>query len=171
LTVDNAHLVHRRHAETSSPCPTLAAQIAATTTTRGHRPRQSLNEFLNQSRFRTGIRHRIARSDDTSLLVLHEHHAVRPPGGADRDRTDDLLVANQALSQLSYGPASEARGRNQGLALHRRTRLAQSTRPNDFPERPARTPYKLRRNAPPAALPGGPGWTRTTDLTLIRRAL
>ena len=24
--------------------------------------------------------------------------------GADRDRTDDLLVANQSLSQLSYGP-------------------------------------------------------------------
>ena len=25
--------------------------------------------------------------------------------GADRDRTGNLLVANQALSQLSYGPA------------------------------------------------------------------
>ena len=25
-------------------------------------------------------------------------------GGADRDRTDDLLNANQALFQLSYGP-------------------------------------------------------------------
>ena len=26
-------------------------------------------------------------------------------GGGDRDRTDDLLLAKQALSQLSYGPA------------------------------------------------------------------
>ena len=26
------------------------------------------------------------------------------PGGARRDRTDDLLLAKQALSQLSYGP-------------------------------------------------------------------
>jgi hypothetical protein len=26
-------------------------------------------------------------------------------GGASRDRTDDLLLAKQALSQLSYGPA------------------------------------------------------------------
>ena len=26
-------------------------------------------------------------------------------GGAGRDRTDDLLLAKQALSQLSYGPA------------------------------------------------------------------
>ena len=25
-------------------------------------------------------------------------------GGAGRDRTDDLLLAKQALSQLSYGP-------------------------------------------------------------------
>ena len=41
-------------------------------------------------------------------------------GGARRDRTDDLLLAKQALSQLSYGPfgskaersqRSEARGR------------------------------------------------------------
>ena len=28
----------------------------------------------------------------------------RRVGGANRDRTDDLLVANQTLSQLSYGP-------------------------------------------------------------------
>ena len=27
-------------------------------------------------------------------------------GGARRDRTDDLLLAKQALSQLSYGPAA-----------------------------------------------------------------
>ena len=29
---------------------------------------------------------------------------VIPAGGARRDRTDDLLLAKQALSQLSYGP-------------------------------------------------------------------
>src|SRR6478672_11025773 len=28
----------------------------------------------------------------------------RVPGGANRDRTGDLLLAKQALSQLSYGP-------------------------------------------------------------------
>ena len=35
---------------------------------------------------------------------------VVPPdaGGASRDRTGDLLVANQTLSQLSYGPLPEA---------------------------------------------------------------
>ena len=30
-------------------------------------------------------------------------------GGARRDRTDDLLLAKQALSQLSYGPGQDAR--------------------------------------------------------------
>ena len=33
------------------------------------------------------------------------NHSVRHAnGGARRDRTDDLLLAKQALSQLSYGP-------------------------------------------------------------------
>ena len=31
-------------------------------------------------------------------------------GGARRDRTDDLLLAKQALSQLSYGPAMVSYG-------------------------------------------------------------
>ena len=30
--------------------------------------------------------------------------AKAEPGGANRDRTGDLLLAKQALSQLSYGP-------------------------------------------------------------------
>jgi hypothetical protein len=30
------------------------------------------------------------------------------PGGGERDRTDDLLLAKQALSQLSYTPGQEA---------------------------------------------------------------
>ena len=30
-----------------------------------------------------------------------------PNGGGERDRTDDLLLAKQALSQLSYTPVPE----------------------------------------------------------------
>ena len=30
--------------------------------------------------------------------------ALLPDGGGERDRTDDLLLAKQALSQLSYTP-------------------------------------------------------------------
>ena len=33
---------------------------------------------------------------------------TRQAGGARRDRTDDLLLAKQALSQLSYGPGSRS---------------------------------------------------------------
>jgi hypothetical protein len=38
-----------------------------------------------------------------------------PTGGARRDRTDDLLLAKQALSQLSYGPESRAARLRQGF--------------------------------------------------------
>ena len=50
---------------------------------------------------------------DIDTLWVHmssRHHAPlrsvggTRAGGASRDRTGDLLVANQALSQLSYGP-------------------------------------------------------------------
>ncbi len=37
-------------------------------------------------------------------LPCGPQRAAGPPGGARRDRTDDLLLAKQALSQLSYGP-------------------------------------------------------------------
>src|SRR5262249_18810288 len=35
-------------------------------------------------------------------------------GGRDRDRTGDLLVANEALSQLSYSPTSSSKNFNRG---------------------------------------------------------
>jgi hypothetical protein len=38
------------------------------------------------------------------VILTNELSAAAPPGGARRDRTDDLLLAKQALSQLSYGP-------------------------------------------------------------------
>jgi hypothetical protein len=37
-----------------------------------------------------------------SLVTRHRN------GGGERDRTDDLLLAKQALSQLSYTPAEQA---------------------------------------------------------------
>ena len=38
---------------------------------------------------------------------LHFTDEQIPAGGARRDRTDDLLLAKQALSQLSYGPCRD----------------------------------------------------------------
>jgi hypothetical protein len=40
----------------------------------------------------------------TRFLALSNTGSRQPTGGARRDRTDDLLLAKQALSQLSYGP-------------------------------------------------------------------
>ena len=49
---------------------------------------------------------RLALNRDTESVV-----ALTPNiglfGGADRDRTGGLLVANQALSQLSYSPIAQ----------------------------------------------------------------
>lgn len=36
-------------------------------------------------------------------------HSVPPPGGGGRDRTDDLMLAKHALSQLSYAPTGKDR--------------------------------------------------------------
>jgi hypothetical protein len=41
--------------------------------------------------------------------------AIKPSGGARRDRTDDLMLAKHALSQLSYGPVTRRRMLHSGL--------------------------------------------------------
>ena len=47
-------------------------------------------------------------------------------GGARRDRTDDLLLAKQALSQLSYGPFGSKAERSQRSEARRRSALLDS---------------------------------------------
>ncbi len=64
--------------------------------------------------------------------------------GDERARTADLLVANQTLSQLSYVPGP--------LSIDRPREYS----PSAFANRQSRN---------------GPGWSRTSDLTLIRGAL
>ena len=44
------------------------------------------------------------RRADLFFANENKHSMAAPSGGARRDRTDDLLRAKQALSQLSYGP-------------------------------------------------------------------
>jgi hypothetical protein len=76
-------------------------------------------------------------------------HFIRPAernNGADRDRTGDLRLAKPALSQLSYSPLGYPAG-PLAVRCHRSARRALGNEG------------------------GGPKWTRTTDLTLIRRAL
>ena len=47
---------------------------------------------------------------NTSLNAVVQRCTLRKTGGANRDRTGDLLLAKQALSQLSYGPGMPVGG-------------------------------------------------------------
>ena len=46
----------------------------------------------------------IPLTQNSEVLNLIQTMLSRAFGGADRDRTDDILLAKQALSQLSYSP-------------------------------------------------------------------
>ena len=74
----------------------------------------------------------------------------RRSSGAERTRTANLLVANQALSQLSYGPPVRGQ-RRAGLD----------------PAMGACVPDSTDRSARST----GPGWIRTNDLTVISGVL
>ena len=57
-----------------------------------------------------------SRLADGHELNFSANELDRPPGGARRDRTDDLMLAKHALSQLSYGPISgKARGQVEAM--------------------------------------------------------
>jgi hypothetical protein len=62
---------------------------------------------IPSSRCQTTASARTLRSDADAKLVITDEQ--NPAGGARRDRTDDLLLAKQALSQLSYGPQAGQR--------------------------------------------------------------
>src|SRR5436189_6402727 len=44
---------------------------------------------------------------DVSRTIIEAFRSSISSGGARRDRTDDLMLAKHALSQLSYGPVPE----------------------------------------------------------------
>ncbi len=107
----------------------------------------------------------------------------RAAGGARRDRTDDLMLAKHALSQLSYGPVLVVRLRRtsapsgaapvRACGAPRRRPPGPKARKADRPPAPMRGKPSGRTPAPAieAVINGGPGTTRTSDLTLIRGAL
>jgi hypothetical protein len=67
---------------------------------------------ISSSRCQTTRLHRVTRPDGVEKMSTDEHEI--PAGGARRDRTDDLLLAKQALSQLSYGPSGRQRTDDRG---------------------------------------------------------
>src|SRR5690606_4118120 len=89
---------------------------------------------------------RISSMDEMKFDRLSNRScAAAKIGGARRDRTDDLLLAKQALSQLSYGPVSRSQtpqrasnaGRMVGLGrLERPTSPLSGVRSNHLSYRP-----------------------------------
>lgn len=63
-----------------------------------------------RSREALPIRHRVAFARTCGSHCRNTPRRRRRRGGAERDRTDDLLLAKQALSQLSYSPDHKAPG-------------------------------------------------------------
>lgn len=61
----------------------------------------SASSLLNTSARSLGI---VANRDNPCGLRYGQSCGLLGSGGAGRDRTDDILLAKQALSQLSYGP-------------------------------------------------------------------
>lgn len=55
----------------------------------------------------SGLRVRIDVSRTIMSRLKAAHRSSTSSGGARRDRTDDLMLAKHALSQLSYGPVPE----------------------------------------------------------------
>ncbi len=86
-----------------APRPTLEIARRAEFSFRPN-ARSDLLFTMSENPFRRSCDH-----DGTNRFELLDEPKGDPAGGARRDRTDDLLLAKQALSQLSYGPSAPAR--------------------------------------------------------------
>ncbi len=74
-------------------------------------------ERLDQSSLHDVRQHaRRGRSLRRANSFFSTNEIAEPSGGARRDRTDDLLLAKQALSQLSYGPVPVSTDLQKALA-------------------------------------------------------
>ena len=86
-------------------CPNYSRLI----TRRFHQDNYLLSRLLKSSRLFLRFREESPISAAFAMLIAGpSNDAGAGAGGANRDRTDDLLLAKQALSQLSYGPAFDA---------------------------------------------------------------
>ena len=102
------------------------------------RPRSSSPRLKRKRNFRRDVGDISAFARGSSAITPTDDpsagdHATRPKpfsskedGGARRDRTDDLMLAKHALSQLSYGPSF---GERKMRAIRRGARRACGLRP------------------------------------------
>src|ERR1700733_9302841 len=90
-----------------------------------HSDRSPLHDVRQHERPTTDFFAEASRAlelDSHERVFGRRHQAAgKPSGGARRDRTDDLLLAKQALSQLSYGPVPVSSSRQPSLAARAKT--------------------------------------------------
>jgi hypothetical protein len=107
------NFVVRRHcARQSGDSAKQARMIHAARSVRS--PLYDVRKHAEQARVGTACELRcFADLLNTTFSIKHSSCSgtaiaiVEPSGGARRDRTDDLMLAKHALSQLSYGPVPE----------------------------------------------------------------
>jgi hypothetical protein len=108
------HVLHRLLTPGHPPC----ALIRLITTQRMKNIRTHSQDRLSKNPGRDIARDPIKTIPET--LRSMSSASLAPVGGGERDRTDDLLVANQALSQLSYTPGKNRYRSGRGTFLPRR---------------------------------------------------
>jgi hypothetical protein len=152
---------------------------------------------LTRSLFK--LKHSYRSASRPAGLPKEGETVAKDDGGAGRVRTDDLRLAKPALSQLSYSPLfrtptksapengpgkpragepARSNGSNRPHVSNRPNPPTASTAPRSpaGSRKAGKDPLSASRNdqaeTPRAQKDnGGPGWTRTTDLPLIRRTL
>ena len=91
----------------SSPCDVITFQCSELRAGRDITSRSTLGAILPLHDVRYHASHTKPRGFPVDAKDVLADEPKTPAGGARRDRTDDLLLAKQALSQLSYGPSGE----------------------------------------------------------------
>ena len=107
------HVLHRLLTPGHPPC----ALIRLITTQRMKKFRTHSQNRLSKNPGRVAFRAPISKNRMTIRTMVST--SLAPVGGGERDRTDDLLVANQALSQLSYTPGKSRYHSGRGTFLPR----------------------------------------------------
>ena len=110
VSIQSSNPVDWQHRLRSTPRPLRAPRTQACTcpqrTLEAHRADLLEPQSLTSSSLLKNSRTTQSSQASPARAALACALCLKPIGGADRDRTDDPLLAKQVLSQLSYSPPS-----------------------------------------------------------------
>ena len=128
--------------------------------------RPSSRQALSRS---TKLMNRIGRIGARPISLTPVETSALSLGGARRDRTDDLMLAKHALSQLSYGPVPRPAGAQRPIVvglggLEPPTSRLSSARSNQLSYKPGR-----KKKSTPAHGPSKPTEARGFHILRLRK--